>query len=482
MKNNMKNNIIMKDTYLIFTITFVIFFIFSVFKNTNVFYYDSGLYWSLANGMVVDGKIDFLKFPHIYRGYFYPFILSIFLIIGKFLGNINIGLVIFNSLISSLGILGMYLLLKKENIVNQKKVVIGSIVASLLLIYFFQDLLLYPLSDIPAFTMFMYSMYLLKKCFKDNDLFNIFKIILSGILIYGAYNTRTIYLYASIILIICFFIMTKFRLKKSWNRIGVLFVAFLIGLTIVAIPQALINKIHNNIYSPKVMTESYSDANQNLFLMQLNWGIVNDKYETYVGDDGHYSSPGIQFKDSTGEKIIELEGGYPESISEWFKLLIKYPLDFMGIYTRHLITYITPIYSESYITNLNNNKSIIILMNMILFIIAGFSVFVNSKAKAMDKNYDKKKSLYDNIWLWISLIPCLLIIPGAPELRFFISLHIMIYVYVCFFVDFKKCLDTFKSNLIFYSFIFLIIIMVWTAIIGGILGHLADANYIFTIK
>lgn len=58
----------------------------------------------------------------------------------------------------------------------------------------------------------------------------------------------------------------------------------------------------------------------------------------------------------------------------------------------------------------------------------------------------------------------------------------MIYVYVCFFVDFKKCLATFKNNPIFYSFIFLIIIMVWTAVISGILAHPADANYIFTIK
>lgn len=62
----------------------------------------------------------------------------------------------------------------------------------------------------------------------------------------------------------------------------------------------------------------------------------------------------------------------------------------MGIYTRHLITYITPTYSETYITDLNINKSGIILINMIIFIIAGFSAFVNLKTREMDKNCDKK--------------------------------------------------------------------------------------------
>lgn len=484
---------IKKEINVICIITFIIFIVFNLWVNLKLFYHDSQLYWNLSNSFVSNGKFSFENFPAeaTFRGYLYSYILHLFTKFDNLLNIPLIGLKIYNSLIGAMAVYSIFLLMKNNNnTMSKNRMIIGSIFSSILLLYFFKDLILYPLTDISAMAMFFYAVYLIKENIdstkSENNKAYYMRLFISGILIYSAYNIRTIYMFPTILLIIYFFFTIK-RYKQInkfdfFKTIMVNIIIITIGASIVAFPQSIINKKHNDTYSPKVMTEVLGDGEQNLFLMQLNWGITFSKYETYVGLDEQYSWPGVKFRDSTGEKIIELEGGYPESISEWFKLVLKYPLDFMGIYTRHLITYITPTYSETYITDLNINKSGIILINMIIFIIAGFSAFVNLKTREKDKNCDKKKSLYDNIWIWITLLPCLFIIPGAPEVRFFIPLHIMIYVYVCFFVDFKKCLATFKNNPIFYSFIFLIIIMVWTAVISGILAHPADANYIFTIK
>ena len=231
-----------------------------------------------------------------------------------------------------------------------------------------------------------------------------------------------------------------------------------------------------------VMTEKYS-GNQNLFLKQLNWGITYSKYETYVGEESQYSSPGVKFKDNTGERIIGLEGGeYPQSIGEWFALVLRYPLDFMGIFGRHIISYITPTYSEVYINNLNTNKTSIISINIFLYIILGLNIFTNYYKESKIKLYSIKKEFNKNIWIWICLLPCIFIIPGAPEVRFFIPLYIYIYVYISFFTDFKNIYLYVKRRPISYTLACAGIYVIWITLIGGILALPADPNYIFTIK
>ena len=165
--------------------------------------------------------------------------------------------------------------------------------------------------------------------------------------------------------------------KEFVKNILVLSLPLLIGIIIAGLPQSTINKIHNDTYYPIVMTEKYS-GNQNLFLLQLNWGITYSKYETYVGEESQYSSPGVRFKDNTGVRIIDLEGGeYPNSIGEWFALVLRYPLDFIGIFGRHIVSYITPTYSEIYVKNLNANKTGIISVNIGLYIILVLSILTN---------------------------------------------------------------------------------------------------------
>jgi len=457
-------------------ISFLILLAYSIISGDKVYYYDSGLYWGLSRVFAIDGTFSFENFPSTFRGYLYPFMMYIFSYLDIIVNKPGIGFMVFNSFMGSLAITSIYLIFGKID--NTKRILIGTVFSSILLIYFFKDLILYPLSDIPAFAMFACACYLFKR-YLEND--KVYLCIIAGALMQGAYNTRTIYLYPAIVLVIYILFDLIIINKKQVKNIIIFFTCLSIGFTVVALPQMIINKKHSGIYSPMVLTENYSDGSQNLFLMQLNWGITNSKYETYVGEEGHYSSPGVRFTDKTGEKIILLEGKLPESIGEWFKLVLKYPLDFIGIFVRHIVTYLTPVYSEAYITNLNTDKTIIITLNILLFFVSGLNLF-NNRIKRNNGKCDITVTTHKYIWLILLLMPCLFIIPGAPEVRFFIALHTMLYVYLCFYVDFKYCFEVFKLNPMKYLISFIFIFAIWVTIIGGILSSLADPTYIFTIR
>lgn len=72
------------------------------------------------------------------------------------------------------------------------------------------------------------------------------------------------------------------------------------------------------------------------------------------------------------------------------------------------------------------------------------------------KNNLSNKSLFG---LLVLLIPCICILPGTVEIRFFVAMHIMMYVYACwnikdYFIMLKKkeakLLMLFMSGLVLY--------------------------------
>lgn len=467
MFQNMKYKI--KDTILpIALISFLIFLGYSIISDIKVYYYDSDIYWNLSAAFVIDGKFSFENFPDTYRGYVYPFAIYVFSWIGNIFGNPRLGFMIFNSAVSSLGICSLYLIFGKID--SKKRQIYGTIGLSFLLLYFFKDLVLYPLSDIPAFSFFVLGCYF----FKSNETKTDFRrIIFAGMCIYAAYNTRTIYLYPSIFLIL-WIIFNLLKNKSGMKKIVILMLSTLIGITIVALPQVSINQKYYGINSPKVMTEQYSSGEGNLFIKQLEWGLTYCKYETYVGENNQYSSPALKFEDRTGLQIIKNENFNPTSIFEFLKLYMKYPLDIIGIYSKHVVSYLTPIYRDVYVFDLYAEKGILLIFNIFLF----FTAAIYLAQKKIINAIDKKKLP----WLVVLLLPCILIIPGAPETRFFIPLYLLLYIYLSYFVNYNEYFRILKTNPVKYIILFVITVAVWTSIVIGILSNLGDPTYIFTIK
>ncbi|MDR1216842.1 MAG: hypothetical protein LBK25_09185, partial [Treponema sp.] len=190
---------------------FVLLFIYSMAKNIRDFPYDSGAYWILSNSFGKDGFF----FPNSIRGYVFPFFLHVGKSIFGFTGlDEIIRFRIFAALFASF----ILIFLLPENflsIANKSRTfesrkerryfLISRLFLMIVFIYFWNGLLLYPLSDFYAFAFISIASVC---AFKMGNTEHILKIIgfsfICGVFTYAAYNTRTIYLFGAIPILLLF--------------------------------------------------------------------------------------------------------------------------------------------------------------------------------------------------------------------------------------------------------------------------------------
>lgn len=436
-------------------------------------YYDAQNYIDLANSMILDGKFSFDNFPPSIRGYLFPFVLLISNYISQSIFNNElVGIRILNSISITLIVYAILPTFFRKNISFKRKI-IGSAVISVFILYFFGYLVYYPLSDIVSFLFFTSGVTLIKYInisIKKNVNFVkvIFLSFLTGIILYSAYNSRTIYLYPIILLLIIFwFINLRYNLKKTI----ILSILILTGMGIVALPQMKINKKYIGVYSPIISTP-YQGA-ENLFLAQLYNGMSIQRYETYVGSLDQYPLPSVKFIDNSGFEILRRENMQINTISylDIVKLFFKYPIDFIGIYLRHIVNYITPIFSQGYITDLNLDKKLLFILNFIIYAMCVLGVMSSYKGINLFSKH--------NLYFYILLLPVFLIIFGAPETRFFIQLYILIYVYLCYFIDIKNTYNFIKCNKVVIISLVIITFCLWICVIGNSLSSIEHSTLLF---
>lgn len=306
----------------------------------------------------------------------------------------------------------------------------GKMLALFALMYsFWSGLFLYFLTDAVALMFLSIGIYFL---FLDKKI----GYLLGGVFMYITYNTRTIYLFP-IIVIILFLFIYKLRAKDKSVFLATVFI--FAGIILAAIPQVIVNKNNHGVISAKVYTAGNSgDYGNGLFSWQLAQGLKLAEYETYVGVRDKHSSGGVAFTDTTGERIWREEGIDSQTviIKDIVKLFFKYPLDMVGIYVRHFINMLNPVWGEMYIKNLEKVKIHLTIINyIILYIIVYWNIGVkeksikNIKELLTDSNKEKLKIYITRCTL---LIPCIAILPGSVELRFFYPMYMLIYVYLIY--------------------------------------------------
>ena len=74
------------------------------------------------------------------------------------------------------------------------------------------------------------------------------------------------------------------------------------------------------------------------------------------------------------------------------------------------------------------------------------------------------------MWLFTLVLPSVLQLAGAPELRFFIPIYLLLYVYVVQLVDYKALFLYCKEHWFVISTLALIIICLWLTILGDVLS------------
>ena len=98
---------------------------------------------------------------------------------------------------------------------------------------------------------------------------------------------------------------------------------------------------------------------------QIQWGINYQRYGTYIGDPLEYGDIRMFYIDNIGQTILNRAqitdfGSGIAFIKNFIKLIVDYPLDFIGIYVRHFLNMLYPIYPEQYIQEITKDKSLLL--------------------------------------------------------------------------------------------------------------------------
>lgn len=294
--------------------------------NQTEWYYDSSQYWYEGQQMKANDSFHLLNFPQSIRGFVFPFILLCTEELGtQLFHNPYLIFWIYQSFMIALliAIIVPYII---EIEIKSKRYIIGCFCSVILFSFFLNDLLLFPLSDISALTLYTLSICLLKKDIREeNNRLRVIQLFFAGILLYATYNCRTGYLFPILLEVFIWLIITIKKDKKNIKKIVIKCVSLILGIYIIAFPQMKINYKYFQTYSPQVQTAW--NFGEDLTMWQLKQGITIDRYETFIGSIEEYSNAGVVYRNIIGEKIISSEK--IDTIIDYIKTALKYLLEFM---------------------------------------------------------------------------------------------------------------------------------------------------------
>ena len=423
------------------------------------------------------------------RGYVYPLLLLpshlIEILTANKINNI-IAYRVYSSLVYALAfayvIPGMF-----EKIFKKSIGITARLGVLIITMFFWPGLFIYALSDMVAVVFSVLSIFLLLFLLDKDDL--TWKIVTLGlcfgISVYFTYNIRTVYIFTLPVLFLAFVINIS---KRKPLFYFVILVSIISGLVLAAIPQMLINQNNYGRITPLVITDDYA-GHKNLFLFQLVTGITYERYETYVGPylgtAGYPAS--MVYSSNIGAAILKMtpvKGD--EGITEYLRLVIRYPLDFANIYFRHVISGLDNRFGMIYIKDITQMNNFTAFLNFTLwfFGLCFIKFFYSLKS---DDDFKGIKNYWNfikdrGIWLFALVMPVIVIIPGALETRFFLPLHILLYALLFYVIPWKEAFVKIKTNFYEYLFLYIIFLIMMFSVSGSILINLISSPQLLSYK
>ncbi|HSN18166.1 MAG TPA: hypothetical protein VLV87_08140 [Gammaproteobacteria bacterium] len=402
-----------------FLAAFMVFMVLHYLEDVRWFRWDAGDYWNLAE------LHRLLDFPAEIRGYFYPMLLAP----ARYLFDLRPGYgYLPYRVVSSLAyaymlavaLPGFYTRTFGGRLSFWRRLLVP-----VLLSVIFPGTIVYPLSDLPAVCLMLGAITCaMQSVTRGQPLARYGLLLLCGILAYGAYNTRTIFLFPAVALLVGV-PWVLYRGQDAKLRSAAVLI-FLVGATIASVPQVLINARHHGTWNPAVIT---TDDGRSLFAQQLLWGMVVQRYETTL--DGSAQSPAVVYPDHAGERLVQsLHLPRDFSIADYFGLLLRHPVDFMGIYGRHLINGLDVRDGDIYSRVQSPGRNGKALFNFLV-------LFLGLLVIAIALLERRANEAIAGAWFWalVALLPVGMIVPGAIETRFFLPLDLALYSAIAFGTD-----------------------------------------------
>lgn len=308
----------------------------------------------------------------------------------------------------------------------------------------FPGQLLYPLSDLPALLLTLSGILLVMKATQEPADRRRFVLLMmgAGVLVGGAYNTRTIYLFTLLGLSGLLVFAPSFRSSTHARRVAL--AGFVAGLLVVAVPQGLLNQLTHGKFRLGVISQVNA---KNLFISQLVWGITVQRYETSI--DPAAPAPTVFYLDPVGQRIFDSVAGERDLFTPrgYASAVARYPAEFLGLYTRHFINGLDVRDGQGYTMKASPYRNRTAVFNLLVLVLASCVVFALRQKRGLLQDHPPPPPSW---WLCLALVllPVAAILPGAIETRFFLPLHLLAYCTIAFFFDVNALRDMARRHAI----------------------------------
>ncbi len=310
---------------------------------------------------------------------------------------------------------------------------------------FWWGLIVYPLSDCWAFCFLTFSIFSVLKVLgiskKENEKDGFIEKLLVAFwgagAAYAAYNVRTVYLYSIGMLAVVFLI--KLLITRDKKLIFGVILASIMGFLLVAAPQMAINQQVYGYCTPEIFgVKSFSNG-MSLSVWQCKVGVSVQRYDTYIGDLQEFPQASMYFMDPSGQQFTDdVNFQQIATLTDYLKFIVKNPQQMSALLLRHLLNMMNNCYPETYVLDITRSR-IPENIAVIMFWYTGLLALIwKLKGKVTSALSDKNKRKWPfgdwlkttGIWIIIWLIPSLIIIPGAVEVRFLFPVYMVLNLFV----------------------------------------------------
>jgi len=443
-----------------YTFSFVIIFIITTIllltSECKEYLFDAKMYWGYSGiGAIVNGKFSLLNIGYYKRGVLFP-TFNFFLILLSTKAHID-PIIIYKVISSLLYSISFCILLPKliEKIGNKDVKWYEIWLYNIVVLFFWGYYLNYPLTDficIDFIIMFLYIFYISK--LKFIHFFGL------GLILGFVVNTRPIYT----MLIIGALLLYLYQYRKNIKMIAFSSLVTLAGLYFISLPQLYVNK--NILKTNSIFVQTEKLWHENLFLAQLKWGVHMEKYETYLGTT--YRTSKVRFLTPGAEYEIPHDSlNNINNIAQFIGLMKQHPIFFINTYTKHFFNGIDIKYRDPYSKNLKTNI-VFSICNYIMLFIAAYQLFFYLFSKKIKFRYD--------LWLLILIfiLPAILTVPSAVEVRYFLPIYLVIYMVVVY--NIQVIVTYIKEKLLKKPVLGLAVLTVLVGWIAG-MNYLSEQTY-----
>lgn len=377
------------------------------------------------------------------RGYGWPLIIALCKIMG--LGT-QAGYWFFMSIFMSVGI--SFALPEIFEILFEKKINWYCRICPIIFtIIFWNGLIIYPLSDAPSVvTVSLGLMFLAKISFKNKYIVNVLFAFLSGLALGISYYIRS---GCKPVWIIAVMILLFYKGKKEYLRKIILVLVLCFGIGLSMLPQIMINQSCSNLFSYEVPIFFNSNVAGQSYYLGFTWM----RYETNIS--GIHPEITLISYNHVLDNILAVENIAVEDVGllTILKLLIKYPLEFLGMYATKFANFLDPRYGRSlYVVNLNARQYGTMIANYLLWFLAfwGIVVQINTNINGEKETQGRRVGIFIKkyaLYMLAFIIPALVHLAGTHvEARYFYPSYVLMYMFLVTQCPWKRMFFELKSK------------------------------------